>query len=128
MIGFVQFQQYLKRIWHFDEKEIRNWIDLGQLHGSPDWYYRYLAAHPFINTRMVLLLKNYPGDLMLEPDWALQHPNDYINGLKRQYPHQNSQIDPDLVNDWIDLPVHGHSNHIRCTPLALIDEYRDPHA
>ncbi|MGI6741724.1 MAG: ribulokinase [Brevefilum sp.] len=73
------------------------------------------------------------GDLMLEPDWALQHPNDYINGLKKTVPAllKNSQIDPDLVIG-IGIDFTGSTvipTTSDGTPLALIDEYqKDPHA
>jgi len=73
------------------------------------------------------------SDIKLDPDWALQHPQDYLTGLKRTIPKimKESQVDPDdVIGIGIDftgstvLPTTDDG-----TPLALLDEYRtDPHA
>jgi len=73
------------------------------------------------------------SDVVLEEGWALQHPQDYINALKRTVPRlmKESQIDPDQIigigTDFVGstvLPATADG-----TPLALIDEYRqNPHA
>ena len=75
-----------------------------------------------------------PGtDIRLEPDWALQDPNDYVETLKRTVPAvlEESGVDPaDVIGLGIDftactmLPVKADG-----TPLAQLPEYRDrPHA
>ena len=75
-----------------------------------------------------------PGTIIrLEPDWALQDPNDYINVLKETIPAvlQESGVDPaDVIGVGIDftactmLPVKADG-----TPLAQVPEYRNhPHA
>jgi len=75
-----------------------------------------------------------PGsNVELEPDWALQHPGDYINALKRVVPKllDESKIDPSqVIGIGIDfagstvIPTTADG-----TPLALIDDYKeDPHA
>lgn len=69
----------------------------------------------------------------LDPDWALQHPNDYLNALKRTLPKllKASQINPgqviaigtDFTGSTI-MPTTGDG-----TPLALLEDYKDePHA
>ncbi len=73
------------------------------------------------------------SDIQLEPGWALQHPTDYLNAIKRTVPKlvKESQIDPDqVIGIGIDftgstiLPTLEDS-----TPLALFDDYKeDPHA
>ncbi len=73
------------------------------------------------------------SEVELEPDWALQHPSDYINALKRAVPKliKESQINPDQV---IGVGIDFTGSTVIPTkadgiPLALIDEYRkDPHA
>jgi len=69
----------------------------------------------------------------LEPDWALQHPDDYIEVLRRSVPAvlEMSGVDPgDVIGIGIDftactmLPVNAQG-----TPLCLLPEYRDnPHS
>ena len=69
----------------------------------------------------------------LEPDWALQDPDDYIEVLKRTVPAvlAESGVDPaDVIGLGIDftactmLPVKADG-----TPLCRLPEYRDkPHA
>jgi L-ribulokinase len=65
----------------------------------------------------------------LEPDWALQHPDDYIEVLRRSVPAalEMSGVDPaDVIGIGIDftactmLPVDANG-----TPLCLLPEYRD---
>ena len=75
-----------------------------------------------------------PGtSIRLEPDWALQDPNDYIETLKHTVPAvlKESGVDPaDVIGIGIDftactmLPVKADG-----TPLAQLPESRDrPHA
>jgi len=69
----------------------------------------------------------------LEPDWALQHPDDYIEVLRRSVPAvlEMSGVDPtDVIGIGIDftactmLPVDAQG-----TPLCLLPQYRDnPHS
>ncbi|HUC92727.1 MAG TPA: ribulokinase [Paenibacillus sp.] len=71
--------------------------------------------------------------IKLEHDWALQHPADYIEVLKRSVPAvlRQSGIDPaDVIGIGIDftactmLPVDKEGN-----PLCLLSEYKDnPHS
>lgn len=75
-----------------------------------------------------------PGtDIELGPDWALQHPKDYINALKRTVPKllADTQIDPEqVIGIGIDftgstvIPTTEDG-----TPLALIENFQaEPHA
>jgi L-ribulokinase len=75
-----------------------------------------------------------PGtDIGLEPDWALQDPNDYVEVFKTAIPAvlQESGVDPaDVIGVGIDftactmLPTQADG-----TPLCLLPEWRDnPHA
>lgn len=75
-----------------------------------------------------------PGKtIRLEPDWALQDPEDYIRAVKNTVPAvvQDAGIDPeDVIGIGIDftactmLPVKADG-----TPLAVLPEYREnPHA
>ncbi len=75
-----------------------------------------------------------PGTGMkLEPDWALQHPADYIEVLKRSVPEvmRMSGVDPaDVIGLGIDftactmLPIDEQGR-----PLCLLPEYADnPHS
>src|SRR5262245_10562961 len=71
--------------------------------------------------------------LRLEPDWALQDPNDYIEALKHTIPAvlKQSGVDPaDVIGIATDftactiLPVKADG-----TPLCCLPEYRKrPHA
>jgi len=71
--------------------------------------------------------------IKLKPDWALQHPADYITALKRTVPKimRETQIDPSQV---IAIGVDFTGSTVipttaEGTPLALIDGYKDePHA
>jgi L-ribulokinase len=72
-------------------------------------------------------------EIELEPDWALQHPGDYLNVLKKAVPKlvKESGIEPDqVIGIGVDftgstvLPTTADG-----TPLALIEDYQeDPHA
>ena len=75
-----------------------------------------------------------PGtDIRLEPDWALQDPNDYIAGLQTHHPGGPGRVglDPaDVIGVGIDftactmLPTKADG-----TPLCFLPEWRDnPHA
>lgn len=75
-----------------------------------------------------------PGsDIELGPDWALQHPQDYIYALKRTVPKivRESQIAPEqIIGIGVDftgstvIPTTSEG-----TPLALLEEHKnDPHA
>ncbi|REJ12957.1 MAG: ribulokinase [Paenibacillaceae bacterium] len=75
-----------------------------------------------------------PGSgVRLEPDWALQHPDDYIEVLRRSVPAvlEMSGVDPDdVIGIGIDftactmLPVDAQG-----TPLCMLPPYRDnPHS
>jgi L-ribulokinase len=71
--------------------------------------------------------------IRLEPDWALQDPNDYLEVFKHAIPAvlQSSGVDPaDVVGVGIDftactmLPTKANG-----TPLCFLPEWRDqPHA
>lgn len=71
-----------------------------------------------------------PGtDIELVPDSALQHPQDYINALKRTVPKliKESQINPEqIIGIGIDftgstiIPTTADG-----TPLALIEDFKD---
>ena len=75
-----------------------------------------------------------PGDkVLLEPDWALQDPEDYIRTFKNTIPavlKQSGMVPADVIGIGIDftactmLPVKADG-----TPLATLPEYRrNPHA
>jgi len=81
-----------------------------------------------------VISKKLPNnEVQLDPDWALQHPNDYLSALKRLVPKllKESQINPEQVialgTDFTGstvIPTTGDG-----TPLALLEDYRkDPHA
>jgi L-ribulokinase len=78
--------------------------------------------------------ENLPGSgKKLEPDWALQHPADYIEVLKRSVPAviKESGVDPaDIIGLGIDftactmLPIDANG-----APLCFDEELKDnPHA
>lgn len=81
-----------------------------------------------------VITQNLPNSsIALEPDWALQHPIDYINALKRTIPKllKDSQIDPDRIigigTDFTGSTVIPTTSD--GTPLALLDDFREePHA
>jgi L-ribulokinase len=89
------------------------------------------AVHPYANR---VIDERLPGtDIRLEPDWALQDPNDYLEVLKTTVPAvlRESGVDPaDVVGIGIDftactmLPTKADG-----TPLCFLPEWRaNPHA
>ena len=89
------------------------------------------AVHHYANG---VIDRQLPGtDIRLEPDWALQDPNDYLEVYKNAVPAilKESGIDPeDVVGVGIDftactmLPTKADG-----TPLCFSSEWRDrPHA
>jgi L-ribulokinase len=75
-----------------------------------------------------------PGTkIRLEPDWALQDPNDYIEVFKRTIPAvlQQSGIDPaDVIGLGVDFTACTMLPTLRDgTPLCFLPQYRSrPHA
>jgi L-ribulokinase len=89
------------------------------------------AVHEYSNG---VIDENLPGtDIRLEPDWALQDPNDYIEVFKQTIPAvlKESGIDPtEVIGVGIDftactmLPTKADG-----TPLCFLPELRNhPHA
>ena len=89
--------------------------------------YVHPYAHGVIDERL-------PGtDIELEPDWALQDPNDYLEVLKTAIPAvlAESRVDPaDIIGIGIDftactmLPTTAEG-----TPLSFLPQWREnPHA
>lgn len=89
------------------------------------------AVHPYANG---VIDERLPGtDIQLEPDWALQDPQDYIEVFKKTIPAvlEESGVDPeDVIGLGIDftactvLPTRADG-----TPLCILPEYRkNPHA
>ncbi|RME97132.1 MAG: ribulokinase [Chloroflexi bacterium] len=89
------------------------------------------AVHPYANG---VIDDTLPGtDIKLEPDWALQDPNDYLEVFKTTIPAvlQQSGVDPaDVVGLGVDftactmLPTTSDG-----TPLCFLPEWRNnPHA
>src|SRR4030043_166208 len=89
------------------------------------------AVHQYSNG---VIDENLPGtDIRLEPDWALQDPNDYIEVFKQTIPAvlKESGVDPsDVIGVGIDftactmLPTKADG-----TPLCFLPEWRNyPHA
>jgi len=93
-----------------------------------------LAASTVYNyTHGVITDKLPDSNIKLETDWALQHPQDYINALKRTVPKliKSSQVDLEQIigigTDFTGSTILPTTDD--GTPLALIDEYKnDPHA
>jgi L-ribulokinase len=81
-----------------------------------------------------IITEKLPGsEIQLDPDWALQHPSDYINALKRIVPNllKESQVDPNQViaigTDFTGSTIIPTTNE--GVPLCLIEDYRnEPHA
>ncbi len=81
-----------------------------------------------------VITEKLPGsEVELDPNWALQHPIDYINALKRLVPKliKQSQIDPSQVialgTDFTGSTVIPTTSD--GTPLALLEAYqKEPHA
>lgn len=90
-----------------------------------------VAVHPYANGVIDETLPN--TSIRLEPDWALQDPNDYLEVFKRAIPAvlRESGVDPaDVIGIGIDftactmLPTTSDG-----TPLCFMTEWRDnPHA
>ncbi len=89
------------------------------------------SVHPYSNG---VIDERLPGtNVLLEPDWALQDPNDYIEVFKHTVPAvlKASGINPaDVIGIGIDftactmLPTNAKG-----TPLCFLPEYRhDPHS
>jgi L-ribulokinase len=89
------------------------------------------AVHQYANG---VIDERLPGSgIRLEPDWALQDPNDYLEVFKHAVPAvlQSSGVDPaDVIGVGIDftactmLPTKANG-----TPLCFLPEWRDqPHA
>jgi L-ribulokinase len=89
------------------------------------------SVHPYTNG--VIDEKLPESGLRLEPDWALQDPNDYLEVFKQAIPAvlKKSGVNPaDVIGLGIDftactmLPVKADG-----TPLCLLPEWRaTPHA
>ncbi len=88
------------------------------------------AVHPYANG---VIDEKLPGtDIRLEPDWALQDPNDYLEVFKRAIPAvlEESSVDSeDVIGLGIDftactmLPTKADG-----TPLCFLPEWREkPH-
>jgi L-ribulokinase len=89
------------------------------------------AVHQYANG---VIDERLPGSgIRLEPDWALQDPNDYLEVFQHAIPAvlQSSGVDPaDVIGVGIDftactmLPTKANG-----TPLCFLPEWRDqPHA
>ncbi|HHY83435.1 MAG TPA: ribulokinase [Clostridiales bacterium] len=112
-------------------------IDFGTLSG------RALLVDIENGREVAAAVKEYPhgvmdeflpdGETRLEQDWALQHPQDYLDVLKEIIPEvlRKSSVDPvDIIGFGIDftsctlMPVDQHG-----TPLCFLEKYRSqPHA
>ena len=90
-----------------------------------------MSVHPYAKG---VIDKMLPGtDIRLEPDWALQDPNDYLEVFKRTIPAvlKESGVDPaDVIGLGVDftactiLPTKADG-----TPLCFLPEWRaNPHA
>ena len=90
---------------------------------------KLVASSEYNYTHGVITNKLPDSKVELDPGWALQHPKDYINALKRTVPKllKSSQVDPDQVigigTDFTGSTVIPTSED--GTPLALINEYKD---
>ena len=89
------------------------------------------AVHAYANG---VIDEHLPGtNIRLEPDWALQDPNDYLEVFKHAIPAvlQESRVDPaDIIGLGVDftsctmLPTKADG-----TPLCFLPEWRNhPHA
>jgi L-ribulokinase len=89
------------------------------------------AVHAYANGVIDEVL---PGTgLRLEPDWALQDPNDYLEVLKRTIPIvlQESGVDPaDIIGVGVDFTACTVvATRADGTPLCFLPEWREnPHA
>lgn len=93
-----------------------------------------LASSAVYSYQHGVISDKLPGtEVKLGPDWALQHPQDYINALKRTVPKllKESGISAEqIIGIGIDftgstvIPTTADG-----TPLALLEDYKkDPHA
>ena len=89
------------------------------------------AVHPYANG---VIDEKLPGtDIRLEPDWALQDPNDYLEVFKQAIPavlKESGVASEDVIGLGIDftactmLPTKADG-----TPLCFLPEWREnPHA
>ena len=89
------------------------------------------AVHPYGNG---VIDERLPGtDIRLEPDWALQDPNDYIEVFKRTIPAvlQQSGVNPaDVIGVGVDFTACTMLPTLKDgTPLCFLPQYRQrPHA
>jgi len=89
------------------------------------------SVHPYANG---VIDERLPGtDIRLEPDWALQDPNDYIEVFKRTIPAvlQQSGVDPaDVIGIGIDFTACTMLPTLKDgTPLCFLPQYRNrPHS
>ena len=89
------------------------------------------AVHPYGNG---VIDERLPGtDIRLEPDWALQDPNDYIEVFKRTIPAvlKQSGVDPaDVIGLGVDFTACTMLPTLKDgTPLCFLPQYRErPHA
>jgi L-ribulokinase len=91
------------------------------------------AVYPYANGVIDERLPIPGREILLEPDWALQDPQDYIRTLQNAVPAvlQKSGVDPaEVIGVGIDftactmLPVNADG-----TPLCVLPEFRaNPHA
>src|SRR5215212_4473873 len=89
------------------------------------------CVHPYANGVIDETLPE--GGLRLEPDWALQDPNDYLEVFKQTIPEvlRESGVNPaDVIGLGVDftactmMPTKADG-----TPLCFLPEWRDhPHA
>ena len=90
-----------------------------------------MAVHAYANGVIDEVL---PGtDIHLEPDWALQDPNDYLEVLKRTIPAvlEESGVDPaDVIGLGVDFTACTVvATKADGTPLCFLPEWRNhPHA
>ncbi len=90
-----------------------------------------MAVHAYANGVIDEVL---PGtDIRLEPDWALQDPNDYLEILKQTIPVvlRESKVDPaDVIGIGVDFTACTVvATKADGTPLCFLPEWRDhPHA
>lgn len=89
------------------------------------------SVHPYLNSVIDEFLPG--GKIRLEPDWALQDPNDYLEVFKKTIPEvlKSSGVDPsDVIGLGVDftactmLPTKSDG-----TPLCFLPEWREnPHS
>ena len=91
------------------------------------------AVHPYANGVIDERLPANAGGAKLEPDWALQDPNDYVEVLKRAVPEalRASGVSPDdVIGVGIDFTACTMLPTLRDgTPLCETPQWRShPHA